>query len=165
MILNNKFYINVDLKDRNDFYNKYNNKDLSTDLCEYIDEKQKQILINSKIILNFNLKYEVDEEEKITMTNIIRRHYYGKIKQINSYVKYNQIKDVLLLFFGVASIIFSEILAKYLTFVIPEIFSIAGWVAIWEVIYALLFTNIRKRIETRIYRKLMRAEINFFYNE
>ena len=57
------------------------------------------------------------------------------------------------------------IISEQLTLFLSELFLIAGWVVIWEVVYDILFTGIKRKRELKIAKKLSTCEINFINEE
>jgi hypothetical protein len=48
---------------------------------------------------------------------------------------------------------------------VKELFSIAGWVAIWEMVTAVLFDTIKIKLDKYDATKLSKAQINFIPKE
>ena len=80
-----------------------------------------------------------------------------KVKYLNKIDKYDDYFRFLLLLLGIILIIISEIFSALLS----ELFLIAGWVVIWEVVYDILFTGIKRKQKLKIAQKLSTCEISF----
>ena len=80
-----------------------------------------------------------------------------KVKSLNKIDKYDDYFRFLLLLLGIILIIISEIFSALLS----ELFLIAGWVVIWEVVYVILFTGIKRKQKLKIAQKLSTCEISF----
>lgn len=80
-----------------------------------------------------------------------------KVKSLNKIDKYDDYFRFLLLLLGIILIIISEIFSALLS----ELFLIAGWVVIWEVVYDILFTGIKRKQKLKIAQKLSTCEISF----
>ena len=50
-------------------------------------------------------------------------------------------------------------MSKQFTNIVSEVFLIAGWVIIWEIIYDVLFSEIKRKRKARIYKTLASATI------
>ena len=128
--------ININLKSIEDATNEFNDKLLSSNLDTYILENSKHTRNKERISL--------------TISNIS-----SKIDHYDDYFR------LLLLLLGIILIIISEQLTLFLS----ELFLIAGWVVIWEVVYDILFTGIKRKRELKIAKKLSTCEINFINEE
>jgi len=62
---------------------------------------------------------------------------------------------------GVLLILLSDLFAEMFDFLIPELFLISGWVAIWEMVDSILFVYNKNRIERKIAKKLSKCVIEF----
>lgn len=61
------------------------------------------------------------------------------------------------LLLGIILIIISEQFTSFLS----ELFLIAGWVVVWEMVYDILFTGIKRKRDLKIVKKLATCEISF----
>ena len=50
-------------------------------------------------------------------------------------------------------------MSKQFTNIVSEIFLIAGWVIIWEIIYDILFSEIKRKRKAKIYKALATSNI------
>ena len=78
-------------------------------------------------------------------------HFFNKIDKIDDYF------HLILMIVGIVAIILSEKIVSLLS----ELFLIAGWVVIWEILYDIIFNDIKRRRTIRIYKELARCKINF----
>ena len=53
------------------------------------------------------------------------------------------------------------IISEIFSALLSELFLIAGWVVIWEVVYDILFTGIKRKQKLKIAQKLSTCEISF----
>ena len=75
----------------------------------------------------------------------------------NNHFKYDDIYRLILLIIGILLIIISENLISF----ISELFLIAGWVVIWEMVYDIIFNQLKRTKNKNHYQKLAQAQINF----
>lgn len=144
--------INIDINTFKELENSFNKKHINRDLAEYIMECAKLMPRGGKIELKINGNLSQSEQDKAI--NLIHGYYKEKLKQ---YHKYDDYVRIFLLILGIVFIIISE----HLIDVLSELFLIAGWVVVWEIIYDLIFTGFkRKKIKTT-YKKLSMCEISF----
>ena len=147
--------INIDINKLEELENKFNGKHINKDLDEYIMECAKLIPSKRKIILNINSKLNKNEKEMVS--NLIHQYYEEKLKQYHIIDKYDDYLRIILLLLGIICILLSETFIDLLS----ELFLIAGWVVVWEVIYDLIFTGFKRKKIKGIYQKLSRCEISF----
>ena len=146
--------INIDINKLEELENKFNGKHINKDLDEYIMECAKLIPSKRKIILNINSKLNKNEKEMVS--NLIHQYYEEKLKQYHIIDKYDDYLRIILLLLGIICILLSETFIDLLS----ELFLIAGWVVVWEVIYDLIFTGFKRKKIKGIYQKLSRVTIH-----
>ena len=147
--------ITIKLEKIEDALNKFNENILNEELDNYIITSCKHIHSKEKIILNIDNLSKKEEQNKLE--NVIHNHYQIKVKQLNKIDKYDDYFRLILLLLGIILIIISE----QFTSLLSELFLIAGWVVVWEVIYDILFTGIKRKRDLTIYKKLTNCPINF----
>ena len=148
--------ISIKITTLKDATNEYNENVLNSELENYLTTSCMHTLNKERIILNiYGLENKEEEKEII---NLIHKHYETKAKQLKKIDKYDDYFRFLLLILGIILIIISEQLTSFLS----EIFLIAGWVVIWEMVYDILFTGIKRKKDLKIYKKLSQCEITFF---
>ena len=151
--------ININLKSIEDATNEFNDKLLSSNLDTYILENSKHTRNKERISLTIsNISSKKEQNDLI---NLIHSHYLKKVIQLKKIDHYDDYFRLLLLLLGIILIIISEQLTLFLS----ELFLIAGWVVIWEVVYDILFTGIKRKRELKIAKKLSTCEINFINGE
>lgn len=151
--------ININLKSIEDATNEFNDKLLSSNLDTYILENSKHTRNKERISLTIsNISSKKEQNDLI---NLIHSHYLKKVIQLKKIDHYDDYFRLLLLLLGIILIIISEQLTLFLS----ELFLIAGWVVIWEVVYDILFTGIKRKRELKIAKKLSTCEINFINEE
>lgn len=147
--------INVNINKLEELENNYNKKYINKDLDEYIMECAKQFSRKEKIFININ--GNLNKSEKNSAINLIHEYYQEKFKEYHLIDKYDDYVRIFLLFLGIVFILISEQLINILS----ELFLIAGWVVVWEIIYDLLFTGFKRKKIKNTYLKLSTCEISF----
>ncbi len=84
--------------------------------------------------------------------------YYDKKSQF--YMLEDSIVDVKRIFLLLLGILLIFI-SKIFDFILSEIFLVAGWVAIWEIVYDLFFRERERKRNIKIYQKLAKSTIIF----
>jgi len=139
----------------------FNKNKISNNLAKYLINECRGIHYNSNININIYTKEELSKEEQEEITLMIKNHFITLIKESIITAKVSMIREFILTILGIVLILISSVISKYTEILLPELFLIAGWVAIWEVVYNILFTNSKNKIEKRRYKKLFKANIYF----
>ena len=150
--------IHVDLDNRDEYINKYNDNRICDDLHNYLINEAIKISNKTRIILKIKFNYDVDEDEKNRVKKLIKNDFNDSL---NDKITFNSIaiKDIYLILIGIACIIVS-VMFRYLKIsVISEVFLIIGWVPIWELVSNILFIESDERMIKRKYKQLLRASI------
>lgn len=153
--------IDIYLKSREDFKNQYNSNELNKDLGDYIFKKASISKLTRKKLLKINIKtdFEMDEFEKNNMIDMIRAYYGNSIKVELIYLKNMYFKNIILFIIGVILLMIAYFFENITDFLLPEIFIIIGWLAIWEMAYNFLFSNSKHYIRIKILKKLTNCYI------
>lgn len=148
--------IDIYLKNKEEVANKFNEGELNSELGNYIFNKALINRLNKKQVLKINVKtdFEVNEKGKEKIVDMIRAYYGHLVKVELIYLKTNRIKSLILFVIGVVLLVFAQLIENVTKFLLPEIFIIMGWLAIWEMTYSLLFLNGQQRIKIKILKKL-----------
>ena len=131
--------INIDINNLEELENSFNKKHINRDLEEYIMECAKLMPRGGKIELKINGNLNPNEQDNAT--NLIHGYYKEEFKQYHLIDKYDDYVRIVLLILGIVFIIISE----HLIDVLSELFLIAGWVVVWEIIYDLIFTGFKRK--------------------
>lgn len=148
--------INIDLKNIESALNEFNKNVLSEDLNNYlIYNFNNQKLINKSIIIN--IKGINNKEDQLHLTEVISNYYQTKTNFFN---KLDTIDNLVHFILGIIGTIIILISHEF-NFLLSELFLIAGWVIIWEIVYDILFNEIKRKRKKKIYNLLSKAKINF----
>ncbi len=147
--------IMVNLENIDVALNKFNNAILSEELNDYIiNEAKKNIYKENIALIIYNVQ---DLQEQTMIKNVIHNFYKNKLVEYKKLDKYDNYFHFVLLLIGLLMIIISE----QFTYFVSELFLIAGWVVIWEMIYDIFFTSIKRKRCTLILKKLANCSIDF----
>ncbi len=147
--------IKIKLENLEDATNKYNSELLNEELDNYITQNCQHIHTKERIEIKINNLTNKEEQEKIK--KLIHHHYQNKVLRLNKIDKYDDYFRLILLLLGIILIIISEQFTSFLS----ELFLIAGWVVVWEMVYDILFTGIKRKRDLKIVKKLATCEISF----
>lgn len=148
--------INIELKNLESALNEFNKDILSDNLDNYlIYSLNNEKLINKNIQLN--IKGINNKEEQIHLTKVIYNHYQ---KKNNFFNKIDNVDNIVRFILGIIGAIIILISHEF-DFLLSELFLIAGWVIIWEIVYDILFNEIKRKRKKKIYDLLANSKINF----
>jgi hypothetical protein len=153
--------IEVDVKSKDIAFNIFNENQISDDMGNYIFNNSKKSGINSKLIINIDNKVEFNKEEQERIVDAIREYFGLLIREKMHFTRFNNMKKLILIFIGVLLMLLYDSTRNSLGFLIPEVMSVAGCVAIWEVVHIILFEDTKNRFEIKKLRQLTNCEINF----
>ena len=153
-----KTTININLKKKDDFYSRYSNQKLSSELTEFIYNECYGEDYKNNIIINIYTKLKISNKEKNAMMDTVRRTFGLKVQdELYYYEKAKFKKTILFLIWIVLIVIY------YLSFieVLSEIILILGWLAIWESVYSFLADSSKDYIKIYRLRRLASSRIYF----
>ena len=151
--------IEIELKDKSDFCNKYNNNKISNDLYNYIKEEVKLLNIKEQINIEVKPQFKMTDKEKELLALNIKKTCKEKIDDIKYLEERILLKEILLLLIGLI-IIFLCFLVKNSAF-ISEIILIIGWLFIWESLYSLIFRRTKNKILKERLKSIINSDIDF----
>lgn len=149
----------VNINEEEDYKNKYNSNNLSTDLSNYIYEECKGKPINNKVTIIIKTKYKIKDKEKEDIINKIHNNYKTDLNEQLLMIKYSNIKNFAIFLLGILFLYLYYFVR--INFVLSEMILIVGWVAIWEAVYAWLFVRDKDNIQIKRLKKLANCEIKF----
>lgn len=145
--------IHIDIKEENDFLEKYNESKVSIDLINYIIRQAMVIHKKDKIKIVINKKCEFKKNCK----NMIIEGLNDELNKSKRQRKNNNIKQAWLLVLGVIFLFLSTLVPEQGIW--KEILIITGWVPIWETIEVELFPDVAGRKKRKIIKRLLKCEI------
>jgi len=146
--------MNIEIKKLEDALNKFNSELISEELENYILE---QSLTNLNKAKEINIKCNLSQAEKELLVNSIHNYYSNLNKGYKKIDKYDDYVRIFLLIIGIILILISQETGSFLS----ELFLITGWLFIWELLYDILFNQIKRQRKANIYKKLSTCKINF----
>lgn len=157
--MKNAIEINID--NFEDAIEKFDNDKLSSKLAKFIYEQYLVLSPNKGIEINVKTTSSLTEEQKHLLADMIHK-YFGLETQKNILnFKYKTRYQIILFLIGILLIILSNLsfISKFDT--VHEILLIFGWVAVWELIYDIMFVDIKENIKRKRYKKLSKVKINY----
>ena len=147
--------IDITLDSLSQALNIFNKEELNSEFMDYIENKCHYKFFNSKLI-SLNIK-GLKKEEQQNFREIVHKTYSDKLNYLNKIDTYDDYFRFILLIIGTIAILISERFVSFLS----ELFLIAGWVVIWEIIYDILFSGIKRKRNKIIFASLSKAKVNF----
>lgn len=141
--------IEINVNNERDILNTYNKNIISESLDNYLLSSLEHKPLKDKLTISIIGSTNADIKNIIKNFYQERYLYLKKIDNIDNYIR------LILFIIGVVAILLSEQFSN----VISEIFLISGWVVIWEIIYDVLFNEIKRKRKARIYKALANAII------
>ena len=153
--------IEINIKNYEQITSTYNDNSLNEALATYIYRECQGIPLKNKINLQITTEFEMSEEEKRTVSDLIHAYFGLEVKEILILDKTNIIRDFILFISGLIILAIAFFIQTKNFNVIPEILIIIGWILLWEVLYYFLFDNKNLRIKIKRYKKLSECKIKF----
>lgn len=145
--------IEIDLNDKYDVINKYNEKKVSHEMLDYIIKQARTIKKNKRIKVIINKKCCIDRDVTKMIKEGLKEEYNRSLEKRAR----NNIKQIIFLFLGIVFIFLSTLIPEQGLW--KEILLITGWVPIWEMIEVELFPDVEGRIKRKVITKLLNSEI------
>lgn len=151
--------IEVELKDKKDFVNKYNNNRISNELYNYIKEESKLINLKEKININIKTNFKMTDKEKELLALNIKKTSQEELNDMEYIENKILLKELLLLGLGITVIFFFYLLRS--NQFISEIILIVGWLIIWEALDRLLFTRTKNKLAIKRLKQIIKSDIDY----
>lgn len=155
--LDNK--IEVFLHDRDDYVNIFNNDRISSDLDDYILNETKTIGLKEHIIIEIKSEFDMSDDEKNKLRDMIKLSFYDDIIELNVFEKTLLKKNIIFMIIGVLFILMYFLFNEFI--IINELLLIIGWLFVSESIYALIFGSSDNNIKILKRKQLVNSDILF----
>lgn len=144
--------IEIDLLNKEDFFEKYNHNEVSKDLINYLI---KQTFINRK---SKNIKIVINSKCEIeNISNILKDSIQKEYQLSYKHLKYNNIVQLIFIILGVFALFIATLLKD--SIILNEIVVIGAWVLLWETIDLELFSDTEERKRRKLLKRLLTCEI------
>lgn len=154
-----KDIIEITLKHREDYINKFNKKRISKELNDYIIEECRGIDLKNNIELHINTNFEMNEEEKNNLVDMIRENYGLDIRDIEELLKKLYIVNVIMIFLGILLLVIWFVILSIP--ILSEFVLIVGWLLIWEGLNNIMYQSVKNMIKIKRRKKLTSCKIIF----
>ena len=151
--------IEVFLHDRDDYINIFNNDRISSDLDDYILNETKTIGLKEHIIIEIKSEFDMSDDEKNKLRDMIKLSFYDDIIELNVFEKNLLKKNIIFMIIGVLFILMYFLFNDFI--IINELLLIIGWLFVSESIYALIFGSSDNNIKIIKRKQLVNSDIIF----
>lgn len=151
--------IKININKKEDYINKYNNKNLSKDLSNYIINEYKTFNIKNKFHIEITSNYKMEEEEKEKLISMIRANFGTEISEIKEYRNKTNTINTIILIIGIILLILYEV-SLNLT-ILSEFILVFSWILIWESLYNFIFGTFINKIDIKRRKNLTNCKIIF----
>jgi len=149
--------VKINIKNKEDYKNTYNENELSSELKEYILDHIKSKNTKQNIKLDITTNFKINEKEELNLRYMIRRAFGLDVSEIMNISKKRSLKSLFAFILGtIFLLIYSFIPNQH---VITEIILIIGWVLIWESTYNFLFKNIETKLMIIRRKQIIKSKI------
>ena len=156
-----KNIIEINVNNYIDVVDKFNNNQLSHDLANFIYNQYKAMPIRNNVEININVNFFITEKEQEHLADMIHKYFGLEVQKSIMVARYKTKYQILLFLIGIFLITLSNLsfISKLTT--IHEILLIFGWVAVWELIYDIMFVDINENVTRKRYKKLSKVRVNY----
>ena len=145
--------IEVNIKDKYDFIDIYNERKVSGEMINYFIEQSTFVRKNDKLKIIINKKCEIEQNLTQMLKNSLVEEYNKSLSLHHNI----DIKQVLLFLLGVISLILYALIKENVIW--KEVLLIGGWVGIWEMMDLELFDDASERRKRKTLNLLLTSEI------
>ena len=108
-----------------------------------------------------NIDYLIDAEDSTNTKKLIIKEFRENNDEIQYEIEQSNLKKLTLSLIGVLFIIASYFFNHIMGDILEEILMIFGWVALWEVAYAIFFTDASRRRKIKRNNQIIHADIKY----
>lgn len=149
--------VKINIKNKEDYKNTYNENELSSELKQYILDHVKSKNTKQNIKLDIATDFKMDEKEALNLTYMIRRAFGLDVSEIMNISKKRSLKSLFAFILGTIFLLIYSFVPKQ--YVVTEIILIIGWVLIWESTYNFLFKNIETKLMITRRKQIIKSKI------
>ena len=152
-----KKVIEIDLDNKLEYLNKYNDNIINDELHNYILSAFDDV--NKNILLKVKFNYNIDKDERLKVALVFKDSFSIELDNIQKKLKKRNIRDAVLLVLGFLFLIIYCYLDDFDIFLIAEFFMVISWGSFWEFAESLLFGRKKLIVNKKKYEKLINTEI------
>lgn len=147
-----KQIIEIDLTNKHNLIDKYNEKKVSHSLIEYIIKQAEETSLYNETKIVINKKCNIDEDCTKLIKEGLQEEYNRSLKKRDD----NNIKQLIFLGLGILFIYLATLIKN--GDVWKEIILITGWVPIWKMIEVEILPDVAGRRKRRVINKILKSD-------
>lgn len=155
--------VNTELDNLTTAYSQFStdeNKELNSEFVSYILNQAEDVGFQSEIEVEIKLKKDSSKEEKNRFKKVFANYFNRHTKEVKQDIKHCFVSAAIMMIFAILLItIFYFVPKNY--FIFEFVAEIGSWVFAWEAIYIIGFKVPSISHKNYLYKKLLRARINF----
>lgn len=144
--------IEIDIMNKHNLIDKYNEKKVTHTLIEYIIKQVNDINLYDEIKIVINKKCQIDDDCSKLIKEGLKEEYNRSLKKRDD----NNIKQFIFFILGILFIYLSTLIKNDVVW--REIILITGWVPIWKMIEVEILPDVVARRKRRVINKILRSE-------
>ncbi len=153
-----EYIIDVNLNSIEDIYHPYSNTTLNPELSKYLLEECRGIPASKNIVIKFICDYSLTKKEQDSIIELVHNNFRQELKEELMLSHIFSLFHIVIFLLGLIALFLSYF---DISSILKEIFLIIGWLAIWEVVYNLIFVYGSDSIKRKRYYKFSKAKIVF----
>ena len=149
--------IEIELKNKVDYKNKFNSERISTEMKDYILNEIKTINLKSKIKIIITCKEKLTLHDKEELNKLIKKTFKDDLYDIEIEYKIKIKNACIIMLIGIILLLGYYLINN--TFFISEYILIIGWLLIWESAALFLFDSGKIKIKEIRVEQLINSEV------
>lgn len=146
--------LEIDLNNKYDLVDKYNEKKLSNEILDYMIKESLQIKKDRSIEVVLNKKCHINKDVTKLIRDGLKKEYDRNLKEYHR----NNIKQILFLVLGFLVIFLSTLVNKESIW--NEVLLIAGWVPIWDAVEVEILNDVESRKKRKVIKRLLKSKFS-----
>ena len=156
-----KNIIEINIKNYDAAIEKFDSDKLSSELASYIYNQYTALSLNTKVEICIKTECDLTEEQEQNIADMIHKYFGLETQKSIITFKYKTKYQILLFLIGILLIALSNIPFISDLSTLHEILLIFGWVAVWELIYDVMFVDLKENIKRKRYKNLSKVKIEY----
>ena len=165
-VVDGKAIIPVLLENVDDLFMKhdYKKKELSDDVCKYVEEIAYMIPMSMDIVIEFHCP-KITKEEKEKYVSAVKNNYGMEIDDADYDISKINSRSIIYGAIGILILIINLVTEKHLGAVLSNFICVVWWVAIWEMVELQTIEKSKLKWRRLNYQQLYDAEITFVFDQ
>lgn len=152
-----KHIIEIDLDDRDEYVNEYNDDRISEDLHYYL--LNYDFSFKEEVVIQVKFHYSVSVQEKERIKDMLYRDFQESLGHVKENLRKLNYQNIFLIILGLGLFLLSNFFASRDMKLFSEFFLVVTWVAFWEVAESFLFVRIKWLRKKKKYQQLLESQI------